>query len=235
VRKKLLSVNLLLLFFIICFHGIKNALMSPYVLTLKFGVSIIFLRNINPLQYCNGTRLSVKNLMNNIIEATILNGKFKGDDLLLPCISMIPTDMPIEFKLCSFRYDSTLQWPSTKHNDNCYMCVNRIWKIHASYMDRWSSWHGHALENLLLYLCTHQKEKQKILYSECTSKNLIQLNTWIFRLFSIKLIKLHNDKLNWISFLRRIFYEWIFTGKNCLCPYIILPTISLFFAAVKMW
>lgn len=40
--------------------------------------------------------------MNNIIEATILNGKFKGEDVLLPRIPMIPTDLPFEFKRLQF-------------------------------------------------------------------------------------------------------------------------------------
>jgi ATP-dependent DNA helicase PIF1 len=40
--------------------------------------------------------------MNNIIEATILNGKFKGEDILLPRIPMIPTDMSFEFKRLQF-------------------------------------------------------------------------------------------------------------------------------------
>jgi ATP-dependent DNA helicase PIF1 len=74
----------------------------PHVLTLKIGVPIILLRNINPPRLCNGTRLSVKKMMNNIIEATILNGKFKGEDVLLPRIPMIPTDMPFEFKRLQF-------------------------------------------------------------------------------------------------------------------------------------
>ena len=76
--------------------------MPPHDLTLKVGVPIILLRNINPPQLCNGTRHSVKKLMNNIIEATILNGKFKGTDVLLPRIPMIPTDMPFEFKRLQF-------------------------------------------------------------------------------------------------------------------------------------
>ena len=76
--------------------------MPPHILTLKKGVPIILLRNINPPQLCNGTRLSVKNMMSNIIEATILNGKFKGEDVLLPRIPMIPTDMPFEFKRLQF-------------------------------------------------------------------------------------------------------------------------------------
>ncbi|GFU44729.1 ATP-dependent DNA helicase, partial [Trichonephila clavipes] len=35
--------------------------MPPHVLTLKIGVPIILLRNINPSRLCNGTRLSQEN------------------------------------------------------------------------------------------------------------------------------------------------------------------------------
>jgi ATP-dependent DNA helicase PIF1 len=76
--------------------------MPPHVLTLKIGVPIILLRKINSPRLCNGTRLSVRNLMNSIIEATILNGKFKGEDVLLPRIPIIPTDMPFQFKRLQF-------------------------------------------------------------------------------------------------------------------------------------
>ena len=50
----------------------------------------------------NGTRLSVKKLMTNIIEATILTGPFKGEDILIPWIPMIPTDMSFQFKRLQF-------------------------------------------------------------------------------------------------------------------------------------
>jgi hypothetical protein len=76
--------------------------MPPHVLTLKNGVPLILLRNINPPRLCNGTRLSVKKMSNNIIEATILTGKFNGEDVLLPRIPMISTDMPFEFKRLQF-------------------------------------------------------------------------------------------------------------------------------------
>jgi ATP-dependent DNA helicase PIF1 len=40
--------------------------------------------------------------VSNIIKATILNGKFKGEYVLLPRIPMIPTDVSVEFKRLQF-------------------------------------------------------------------------------------------------------------------------------------
>jgi hypothetical protein len=75
-----------------------NSLNLPGVpsdlLQLKIGVPIIVLRNIKQPQLCNGTRLAVKKFMSNVVEATILTGPFKCEDVLIPRIPMIPTDMP---------------------------------------------------------------------------------------------------------------------------------------------
>lgn len=76
--------------------------LPPHNLQLKVGVTIIMLRNINQPRLCNGTRLAVKNLMANVIEATILTGKFKGEDVLIPRIPMKPSDMPFEFRRLQF-------------------------------------------------------------------------------------------------------------------------------------
>lgn len=40
--------------------------------------------------------------MPNLIEATILTGKAKGEIVLIPRIAMIPTDMPFQFKRLQF-------------------------------------------------------------------------------------------------------------------------------------
>jgi hypothetical protein len=76
--------------------------LPPHNLQLKVGSVIIMLRNINQPRLCNGTRLAVKKLMNNIIEATILTGKYKGEDVLIPRIPMIPNDTPFDFKRLQF-------------------------------------------------------------------------------------------------------------------------------------
>jgi ATP-dependent DNA helicase PIF1 len=44
----------------------------PHNLQLKVGSPIILLRNLNPPRLCNGTRLVIKKLMKNVIEAIIL-------------------------------------------------------------------------------------------------------------------------------------------------------------------
>ncbi|XP_052750249.1 uncharacterized protein LOC128200537, partial [Galleria mellonella] len=76
--------------------------LPPHNLQLKIGSVIIMLRNINPPRLCNGTRLAVKKLLNNVIEATILKGKYKGEDVLIPRIPMIPNDIPFSFKRLQF-------------------------------------------------------------------------------------------------------------------------------------
>lgn len=76
--------------------------LPPHNLRLKVGSVVIMLRNVNPPKLCNGTRLVVKDLKPNVIKATILKGKFKGEDVMIPRIPLIPNDSPIEFKRIQF-------------------------------------------------------------------------------------------------------------------------------------
>ena len=76
--------------------------LPPHTLKLKSGTPVMLLRNINPPKMCNGTRLVVKTLMPNIIEATILSGEGKGEHIFIPRIPLIPSDMPFEFKRLQF-------------------------------------------------------------------------------------------------------------------------------------
>jgi hypothetical protein len=86
-------------------------------------------------------------MMSNIIEATILNVEFKGEDVPLPRIPMIPTDMSVEFKRLQFPVQLSFAMIINKAQGHRYECVDQIWKIHASHMDN-CMWLAHALENL---------------------------------------------------------------------------------------
>jgi len=77
----------------------------PHNLQLKVRSIIIMLQNLNHPKLCNGTRLSVKKLTNNVIQliqATIIKGKFKGEEVLIPRIPIIPKDLLFQFKRIQF-------------------------------------------------------------------------------------------------------------------------------------
>ncbi|GFY14653.1 uncharacterized protein TNCV_4828561 [Trichonephila clavipes] len=50
----------------------------------------------------NGTRLRITKLMQNALGATILTGVGKGENVIIPRIQIIPTDLPFQFKRVQF-------------------------------------------------------------------------------------------------------------------------------------
>ncbi|GBN89555.1 hypothetical protein AVEN_161922-1 [Araneus ventricosus] len=66
--------------------------MPPHVLNLKVGAVIMLLRNLNPSAgLCNGTRLIIRKLMPNVIDAEILTGHTKGSRAFIPRITLSPS------------------------------------------------------------------------------------------------------------------------------------------------
>ena len=85
-------------------NSLEPSGMPTHNLRLKIGSSIMLLRNLDAPRLCNGTRLCVKTLMPHVIEATIMTGCAKGEDVFIPRIPLLPsdTDLPFQFTRLQF-------------------------------------------------------------------------------------------------------------------------------------
>jgi len=80
-------------------NDIKCSGIPNHRLTLKVGVPIMLLRNIDQAKgLCNGTRLQVKDLGKNLITATVISGKNIGQSIFIPRMDLVPTDSGFPFK-----------------------------------------------------------------------------------------------------------------------------------------
>ena len=70
-------------------HTLEPAEMPPHVLTLKVGMPVMLLRNMDQSNgKANGTILKVLELGSRLIKAKIMNGSNAGDTMFIPCIKL---------------------------------------------------------------------------------------------------------------------------------------------------
>ena len=73
--------------------------LPPHKLELKKGSPIILMRNLEPPRLCNGTRMIVEELHDNLIVAKINIGAFKDEIVMIPRITLnltVGEDIPLK-------------------------------------------------------------------------------------------------------------------------------------------
>ncbi|XP_075091590.1 uncharacterized protein LOC107811852 [Nicotiana tabacum] len=80
-------------------NTIKCSGVPNHALTLKVGIPVMLLRNIDqPTGLCNGISLIITKLENQVIEAKVLLGKMGGQKVFIPRMTLTPSDARIPFK-----------------------------------------------------------------------------------------------------------------------------------------
>ncbi|GFY56210.1 ATP-dependent DNA helicase [Trichonephila inaurata madagascariensis] len=75
-------------------NSIQTSDLQAHNLILKAGAPVILIRNIDAPSLYYGTRLIVKNLMQHVIQATVLTGCAKGEDVFIQEYQSIPQTTP---------------------------------------------------------------------------------------------------------------------------------------------
>lgn len=88
--------------------------LPPHVLNLKIGAIVMLLRNMNRRQgLMNGTRLQITAILPRVLQATILTGALRGTTVLLPRISLTPSDTNLPFDFTRRQFPVKIAWGVT--------------------------------------------------------------------------------------------------------------------------
>ncbi|XP_031112085.1 uncharacterized protein LOC116016062 [Ipomoea triloba] len=95
-------------------NGIRVLGLPNHTLTLKIGSPVMLMRNIDhSVGLCNGTRLIITKLADRIIEAEIMTGANRGTKVLIPRMSMSPSDLRLPFKFQRKQFPLMLSYAMT--------------------------------------------------------------------------------------------------------------------------
>ncbi|XP_019190305.1 PREDICTED: ATP-dependent DNA helicase PIF1-like [Ipomoea nil] len=95
-------------------NGLKCSGLPNHCLTLKIGSPAMLLRNIDPSAgLYNGTRLIITRLADHVVEAKLLFGNAAGSKVLIPRLSLTPSDSTLPFKFQRRQFPLMLSYAMT--------------------------------------------------------------------------------------------------------------------------
>ncbi|XP_019157027.1 PREDICTED: uncharacterized protein LOC109153628 [Ipomoea nil] len=95
-------------------NGIRASGIPNHCLNLKVGSPVMLLRNIDhSLGLCNGTRLVITKLADHVIEGKIMSGNNAGTKVLVPRMTMTPSDPRLPFKFQRRQFPLMLSYAMT--------------------------------------------------------------------------------------------------------------------------
>ncbi|XP_019184634.1 PREDICTED: uncharacterized protein LOC109179586 [Ipomoea nil] len=95
-------------------NGLRCSGVPNHSLTLKVGSPVMLLRNIDhSLGLCNGTRMIISKLADHVLEAQILSGSSAGTKVLIPRMSLTPSDPRLPFKFQRKQFPLMLSYAMT--------------------------------------------------------------------------------------------------------------------------
>ncbi|CAH9089859.1 unnamed protein product, partial [Cuscuta europaea] len=95
-------------------NSIKLSGVPNHELTLKVGTPVMLLRNIDhSMRLCNGTCLILTRLGDHVLEGKILTGVSVGQKVLIPRLSLTPSDTSLPFKFHRRQYPVMISYAMT--------------------------------------------------------------------------------------------------------------------------
>ncbi|CAH9134654.1 unnamed protein product [Cuscuta epithymum] len=95
-------------------NSIKLSGVPNHKLTLKVGTPVMLLRNIDhSMGLCNGTRLILTRLCDHVLEGKILTGLSSGQKVLIPRLSLTPSDPNLPFRFQRRQYPIMISYAMT--------------------------------------------------------------------------------------------------------------------------
>ncbi|XP_076037628.1 ATP-dependent DNA helicase Pif1-like [Oratosquilla oratoria] len=104
------------------FNALTSPSLPPHQLKVKIGSVVMVVRNISPPKLCNGSRVLVTNLKTNIIIGKTLGGSHRGEQVMIPRITLEASDTPVNFKRKQFPVKLSYAMTINKSQGQTFNC-----------------------------------------------------------------------------------------------------------------